>query len=75
VARALWLTACGLVTGLAAAAALSRFAQNIAYELRPLAMTHVALVSAVLLAVAAAASYVPARRATAIDPATVLRSE
>jgi putative ABC transport system permease protein len=75
VAQALRLTVFGLMIGLAAATVFSRFARNIAYEVRPLDTAPVALVCLILLAVAAAASYVPARRATAIDPATVLRME
>ena len=73
--RALVLTIPGLGAGLALAAALTRFADSLVYEVRPLDASLVAFVCLAVLIVAALASYVPARRAAAVDPATVLRIE
>jgi putative ABC transport system permease protein len=72
---ALSLTFAGLVGGVAAAAVLAGFIENLVYEVRPLELPIVALVCVVLLAVATVASYIPARRVTRINPAAVLRAE
>ena len=71
--RALLLTTIGLGAGFALAAALARFAQSLLFEVRPFDPGLVTFVSIAILVVAAIASYVPGRRAAAIDPATVLR--
>ena len=73
--RAFVLTILGLGAGLALAAAPARFAESLVYEVRPLDPSVVAFVCLAVLIVAALASYVPARRAAAVDPATVLRLE
>jgi putative ABC transport system permease protein len=67
--------AIGLLIGLASAVALGRLLQVLLYEIHPsnpLVLTTVALL---LGLTAALACYIPARRATAIDPATALRYE
>jgi ABC-type antimicrobial peptide transport system permease subunit len=73
--RALALTGMGIAFGVAGALAMSRGLQAILYESRaadPLVLAGVAL----LLAVAAlAASWLPARRATRVDPMEALRAE
>jgi putative ABC transport system permease protein len=74
-AQALRLTTAGLGLGITAAFLLARFVENVVYEVRPLDVTLVAVVCTVLLAVAAAASYVPARRATMVNPAETLNFE
>jgi predicted permease len=69
------LAAAGVVLGLAGAAAASRVVSALLYEVSgtdPLTFGAAALV---LLGAAVAASYLPARRATRVDPAEVLRSE
>jgi putative ABC transport system permease protein len=75
VRRALILTLVGIAAGLAIASALARFAGAVVYEVRPLDPRLMALVSAGVVLVAAVASYLPARRAAAVDPATALRLE
>jgi ABC-type antimicrobial peptide transport system permease subunit len=75
VRHALVLVCIGVGIGLGAASALMRLIESQLFGVRPLdPATHV--VVAVALAVAAgAASYVSARRGTALDPVTVLRGE
>ena len=66
---------CGGVVGLGGAFAASRLLGSVLYggnSLDPMTFT---LVPLVLITVAAAASFVPARRAAAVDPAITLRSE
>ncbi len=73
--RAAVLTACGLLAGIAVGVGAGGAAERLVYGVRPLETDLVVLVCLVLLAAAALAAYVPAQRAMAADPATVLRSE
>jgi putative ABC transport system permease protein len=72
---ALGTTAAGAVVGLTAALAMSGLLASLLFEVRP--TDPIALLGAcgVLLVVALAAAYFPARRATTIDPARALREE
>jgi predicted permease len=65
----------GIAVGLAAAAALSRLMGSLLYGVTPLDPVTFTGVPIVLLASALVASYVPARRAAAIDPAEALKPE
>ena len=73
--RALSLTGVGLLVGLAAALGLSRLLGSLLFEVRPGDPPTYAAVALVLALVAAAAAYLPARRATRVDPVEALRSE
>jgi predicted permease len=66
------LVVIGLVSGIAASAGLRRFIEGQIFGVRPMEPSVVALVVVSLLAVALIACSVPARRATRVDPATVL---
>ncbi|HXA48792.1 MAG TPA: ABC transporter permease [Candidatus Acidoferrum sp.] len=69
------LTASGIGIGLLAAVALTRYLETLLFEIRPTDAPVYATVSAVLVAAALAGCYFPARRATRVDPAVVLREE
>jgi predicted permease len=75
VRQALILVGLGLVAGLAGAVTLTRWMSSLLYEVSPLDMLTYVGVSVVLILAAAAASYVPARRATRVDPVDALRAE
>jgi putative ABC transport system permease protein len=73
--RGLILTTIGLTLGLAGAAAGARYLQSMLFGVEPLdAMTFIQ-VAVVFTAVAMLASFLPARRATRIDPVVALRQE
>jgi putative ABC transport system permease protein len=65
----------GIATGLAAAALLTRFLRSVLYEVAPHDPLTYAAVAAMLLAVALCAAWLPARRATGVDPVIALRAE
>jgi putative ABC transport system permease protein len=65
----------GLGLGLAASVALTRLISDLLFGVTPLDLPTFAGVSLLLLAVALLASYIPARRATRIDPMVALRAE
>ena len=65
----------GLVAGVVGAVALSRFLQSLLFGVSATDPATFVLVSIALLSVAAAACFVPARRATRVDPLVALRSE
>ena len=69
------LTAAGIVVGLAAAFAATRWLDALLFEVDRYDPATFAGIPALLLAVAAVACYVPARRAARVDPLTALRSE
>jgi predicted permease len=69
------LTAIGVIAGVAAAAALSRYLEGLLFGVTPLDLTTFALVIIAFGTISAFASYVPARRATGVDPMVALRSE
>jgi ABC-type antimicrobial peptide transport system permease subunit len=67
------LVGAGVVAGVAASIWLSRFVVTLVYGLEPRDPTTLAGAVAVLAVVGAAAGWLPARRASRIDPARVLR--
>lgn len=68
-------TAIGLTVGVAAALALTRTLQSLLFEVTPTDPVAFAGVIALLAAVAALACYVPASRASRIDPTEALRQD
>ena len=75
VSQGLRLTTGGVVLGLIVAAAGTRAMRSMLYEVSPLDPFTFCVVALGLTAVAAAASYIPARRAARVDPVVALRSE
>jgi predicted permease len=69
------LTAVGLVAGLAAALVLTRLMEALLFDVRPNDPATLAGVAALITAVAAAASLLPALRATRVDPIAALKDE
>jgi ABC-type antimicrobial peptide transport system permease subunit len=69
------LAAFGVVAGVAGAFAVTRVVRGILYDVAPTDPVSFAVVSALLLAVSALAAYLPARRATRVDPLVALRAE
>ena len=72
---ALWPAVCGGSLGLVAAVVLSRHLQVLLFEVDPTDPTALMAAPVILVTVAVVASYVPARRAAAIDPASTLRED
>ena len=75
VGRGATLTAMGLVVGTAATLALSRFMASVVHGVSTADPATFIAVALVLSAVGLVASYVPARRATRVDPVAALRAE
>lgn len=75
VRRALILVGSGIAIGLIAAVGLTGSLQSLLYGVGATDPTTLASVSALMLIVGLLASYLPARRATRIDPMRVLRNE
>ena len=71
----LGLTAIGLAIGLACTLAASRLVANLLFGVSAQDPVTLAAVSVVLIAVAAFAGWIPARRATRVDPMVALRYE
>jgi len=73
--EALLLLLAGLAVGLPLIVAVTRLAKTLLYDLTPTDPVSLGLAALLLFAVTLLASYVPARRATKLDPLTALRHE
>jgi putative ABC transport system permease protein len=73
--QGLWKGGIGVVLGLIGAAFLSRSMTTLLYNVAPTDPMVYAAVSLVLIGVALLASYLPARRASRLDPLIALREE
>jgi ABC-type antimicrobial peptide transport system permease subunit len=65
----------GLVLGIVATLSLGRTVAGLLYNVSPVNPATLLAVSTILVCVAMLASYLPARRATSIDPLNALRRE
>jgi putative ABC transport system permease protein len=65
----------GIVIGLAGAAGLTRYLSGMLFDLTPLDPATYAAVALLFAVVALVASYLPAHRATQVDPVVALRCE
>jgi len=65
----------GIAVGLAGAFGLSRSLESLLFEIEPTDPLTFGAVAALLLVTSMAAAFVPARRATRVDPVTALRTE
>ncbi|HSF18056.1 MAG TPA: ABC transporter permease [Vicinamibacteria bacterium] len=75
VGQGLKLALFGSGIGVAGALVASRYLEGLLYQVEPRDPLTILLIAALLLAVSLAASYLPARRATRVDPFLALRVE
>ena len=73
--RALGVAAIGTLVGICGAVASSRLFTSLLFQVNPIDPVTLVGVSVLLLGVAMASAYLPARRATRVDPAIALRND
>ena len=75
IADGMRLAAVGLVFGLGGALALGNVMRSLLFQTQPNDPLSFVAAATLIIAIALLACWIPARRATAVDPASVLRSE
>ena len=75
VSHGLALAGVGVAIGLVVALSITRLMSSLLFDVSPIDPLTYVLVSLALIAATLLASYVPARRATTVDPITALRAE
>jgi predicted permease len=75
VRRGMAMALCGVALGLFASAAVTKTMRNLLFGVNPTDPPTFAAVASLLIAVAALACWIPARRATKVDPLVALRNE
>jgi ABC-type antimicrobial peptide transport system permease subunit len=73
--RAFRIVAAGLIVGLAGAAAVTRVLQRFLFGVTPTDPIAFTIVTLLLMTVGLMAAWLPARRATRVDPCDALRAE
>jgi putative ABC transport system permease protein len=73
--QSVWLTLTGIGVGLAGSLALTNFLSSLLFDVKATDPATFVSVAAILLAVALAASFIPAWRAANVDPVDALRQE
>ena len=73
--QGLWLTATGILIGIGVAMAVTRVMSTFLFGVGPMDPVTYAAVSGTLAVAALVGTYLPARRATRVDPLTALRAE
>jgi putative ABC transport system permease protein len=75
VMQGMWLAVIGVVLGVGAALALTRLIAGLLYGVKPWDPVSIASVAILLIVIALLATYIPARRASRVDPMVSLRYE
>jgi putative ABC transport system permease protein len=73
--ESLTVASAGVVIGLLASLALTRYLETLLFDVKPTDPAVYTSVAILMLIVAAAASYLPSRRAATVDPVVALRDE
>jgi len=73
--RGMVLSGIGIVLGVAIAAGLTRLMSSLLFGVKPVDAATFATSAGVLMVAALVASYIPARRAAAVDPVETLRGQ
>jgi len=75
VARACALSGAGVVLGIALSIWSGRLLSTLLFDVQPFDPATIAAAALLVLGTGAAAAYIPARRASALDPLSVIRGE
>ena len=75
VTQGMKLSAVGVIIGIASSLALARVMKSMLYGVKPWDPLSIMLVAILLAAVTLLAAYIPARRASRVDPMVALRYE
>jgi predicted permease len=73
--ESLWMVAAGMAVGIPAALALTKLVRGVLYGIEPNDPASFVAAGALMIAVAAVAAWIPARRAARVDPMRALRCE
>jgi len=73
--QSIWMVALGLAIGIPAALALTRVIQQTLFGVKPTDPASFAAAAVLMIAVGAVAAWIPARRASRVDPIRALRCE